>query len=119
MAGRGELEQAVMHILWDRPEGATAREVLSAMPSRDLALTTIMTVLGRLGKKGLVSRNESVRPHRYHAVTSREDYIAGTMLEALGQAPDRQAVLTRFLGSVSDTDPDLVRNLLRRSAPRA
>lgn len=119
MAGRGELEQAVMHVLWDNADGVTAREVMSAMPARALALTTIMTVLGRLCQKGLALRDETLRPHRYHATTTREDYVAEAMLEALGQAPDREAALTRFLGSVSDSDSDFLQRLLRRTPRRA
>lgn len=119
MAGRGELEQAVMQVLWDHPDGLNAREVMSAMPSRSLALTTVMTVLGRLCQKGLAVRDELARPHVYRAADSREDYIAEIMLDALGQTADREAVLTRFLGAVSDTDTDHLRKALGRRSRRA
>ena len=118
MAGRGELEQAVLQVLWDNPAGITARDVTAAMPDRELALTTVMTVLGRLCQKGLVNRDELARPHLYHASATREAYIADIMLDALGQAPDREAALTRFLGAVSATDTDHLRRALRRRPPR-
>lgn len=108
-----------MQVLWDNPDGITAREVMSAMPARALALTTIMTVLGRLCHKGLAMRDDLARPHRYRSAGSREEHIADVMLDALGQAPDRQAALTRFLGAVSDTDTAHLRTLLRGRARRA
>lgn len=118
MAGRGELEQAVMQVLWDNIDGITAREVMSAMPARALALTTVMTVLGRLCHKGLAHRDELARPHLYHAAASREAYIAEIMIDALGQTADRAAALTRFLGAVSDSDTDHLRKTLgRRGKP--
>ena len=36
----GELESAVMAVLWDAPHGATAREVLDTLPGPELAITT-------------------------------------------------------------------------------
>lgn len=114
MAGRGELEQAIMHVLWDNPAGVTARQVLSAMPDRSLALTTVMTVLGRLCRKGIAQRDELARPHLYRGTETREQHIADLMLDALGQTSDREAVLTRFLGSVSASDSEYLRNALDR-----
>jgi hypothetical protein len=36
------------------------------------------------------------------------------MLDALGQAPDRAAVLSRFLGAMSDADTHHLRRAMRR-----
>jgi predicted transcriptional regulator len=114
MAGRGELERAILRVLWANPEGITARGVVSELPGPELAMTTVLTVLDRLRRKHLVQREETARPHTYRAAVSREDYIAEIMLDALGQAPDRDAALTRFLGGVSDTDTAHLRRVLRR-----
>lgn len=114
MAGSGHLERAVLQILWDHPEGATCRDVLTSLEGRDLAVTTVLTVLDRLRRKQLASRRDDMRPHRYFATVRREDYIAEIMLDALGQAPDRGAALTRFLGGVTDTDTDHLLRALRR-----
>lgn len=118
MTARGELERTILRVLWEQPDGLTAREVTSALPGPELALTTVLTVLDRLGRKSLVSRDETTRPHTYRAAVSREDYIAEIMLEALGEAPDRPAALSRFLGRVTETDTADLRRLLRRSTPR-
>ena len=45
----GELERAVMDQLWCMPEAQTVRQVHEALSARrDLAYTTVMTVLQRL-----------------------------------------------------------------------
>ena len=113
-----------MDLLWEHQEAITAntlRDLLSQRPSgtdsaeaRPLAVTTILTVLSRLEKKGLVERERSTRPHRYCAVTSREDHTAELMLEVLGSAPDREAVLARFIGTVSAGEAETLRKLLGR-----
>ena len=121
MAGTGQLERAVLQALWDAPGPAAARDVLAALARRDpaqpeLAVTTVLTVLDRLRRKGLVRRERSGRAHLYEAAVSREDYVAGLMLEALGQAPDRGAALTRFLGAVNPADTDHLRRALSEPA---
>jgi predicted transcriptional regulator len=82
---------------------------------KDLAVTTVLTVLSRLEKKGLVERERGTRPHRYQAVSSREDHTAELMHEVLGSAPDREAVLARFIGSVTESEAETLRKLLGHS----
>jgi predicted transcriptional regulator len=117
VAGSGQLERAVLQVLWDSPAPVPARDVLTALTQRDptqreLAVTTVLTVLDRLRRKGLVHRERDGRAHRYAASVTREEYVAGLMLDALGQAPDRGAALTRFLGGVSAADTDHLRQAL-------
>ncbi len=108
----GQLERAVLDVLWSATEPLTAKDVLGALSERNLAVTTVLTVLERLGRKKLVTRDRDGRAHRYRAAISREDYVADLMLEALGQAPDRDAALTRFLGGVSTGDTEHLRREL-------
>lgn len=115
MGTLGELERSVMNALWSTSSGLTAAELRTALSDRDPALTTVHTVLTRLEKKGFVSRDRDERPHRYIALSSREDHVAELMTEVLDQAPDRQAVLARFLGAVSDSDTAFLTSLLNRS----
>lgn len=90
----------------------TARDVQDALADRDLATTTVLTVLSRLERKGLVSRERDGRAHRYRAVASREDHVAELMRDALDGAPDRGAVLARFLGSIPAAERAGLRDLL-------
>ena len=118
MASMGELERAVMAVLWDHPDGATAQQVRAALSPPELAVTTVLTVLGRLGNKNLVSRTEGGRAHRYYAARSREEFLSELMAEALGQAEDRGAVLARFVGSMDSGDAAQLRRLIGRPRRR-
>lgn len=128
MATLGELERTVMNLLWESGAAVTAntlRDELAAhtdggddeqSPDRsnrkELAVTTILTVLSRLEKKGLVERERNIRPHRYRALTTRADHTAELMHEVLGTVQDREAVLTRFIGSVNASEANTLRRLL-------
>lgn len=116
MANLGQLERAVMQALWDAGEPRSAYDLLPGLTAAEsgdpLAATTVLTVLGRLEKKGFVTADRRARPHRYAPTASRADHVAELMHEVLGDAADRHAVLERFVGGVSADDADLLRRLL-------
>lgn len=95
-----------MEILWAAQRALTARDVQDELSHRELATTTVLTVLSRLERKGLVSRERDGRAHRYRSVASREDHIAELMRDALDAASDRGAALARFLGSIPAAERD-------------
>lgn len=109
----GDLERAIMELLWERGQPATVREVLRELSAeRDLAHTTVMTVLDRLDRKGLVHRERVGRAWQYQPAASRETYIAELMLTALELTGDRDAALTHFAQSVSGEEAEVLRSAL-------
>jgi predicted transcriptional regulator len=108
----GELERAIMDVLWESPAPMTVRQVGSRLTERDLAHTTVMTVLDRLAKKGFVRRQRAGRAWLYRPAESREAYVAELMLTALDQTGDRQAALTRFARSVTESEAQALRAAL-------
>lgn len=100
----GELERAVMDVLWDHGRPAAVREVVVALAERDPAYTTVMTVLDRLAKKGFVDRERDGRAWRYTAAATREAYVSRLMLDALAMTGDRDAALAHFAHSVSSPE---------------
>ncbi|WBB77523.1 BlaI/MecI/CopY family transcriptional regulator [Micromonospora sp. WMMD882] len=121
MTRLGELERAVMDVLWDGPvdrRGVTVREVADALDGRELAYTTVMTVLDRLAGKGMVEREREGRAWRYRPAASREAHIAQLMLDALDLGGSRDAALVRFARSVTGTEADVLRAALSAEAGR-
>ena len=103
--GLGDLEQEVMQQLWDDGEPLTVRQVHERLSRRrELAYTTVMTVLDRLAKKGLVEQERDGRAYLYRPVQTREEMTAGLMLDALSGTPDRDAALAYFVGQLSPDD---------------
>lgn len=111
----GDLERAVMDVLWERGEPLTVREVGRTLANRDLAHTTVMTVLDRLAKKGIVERTREGRAWRYCPAESREGYVSELMRDALGQTGNRDAALAAFVQSMSDSEAEALRRALEES----
>ncbi|GII93363.1 BlaI/MecI/CopY family transcriptional regulator [Sinosporangium siamense] len=112
MKGLGELERSIMDILWAQNSPVTAREVGRLIEGRDLAPTTVMTVLDRLTRKGFLIRTRDGRAWRYQSAGTRDTYVAELMLEALGMTGDRDAALTRFAQAVSGSEAEILRKAL-------
>ena len=114
MARLGDLERQVMEILWaNAGSEVTGRQVAGRLPGH--AYTTVLTVLGRLERKGLVRRERGDTTHRYSAVDSREAYVAELMHEALEVTFDRDAALVRFAQSVSGKEAKVLLRALEGS----
>jgi predicted transcriptional regulator len=103
MARFGELEAAIMDVVWAAEAPVRVREVADQLNrDRPLAFNTVQTVMENLYRKGWLSRHRSGRAYWYVPVRSREDYVAGLMSEALAVARDPAATLMRLVG---DLDP--------------
>lgn len=102
-----------MNILWAQDAPLTAREVGRLIADRDLAPTTVMTVLDRLTRKGFLTRSRDGRAWRYRPAASRDAYVAELMLEALDLTGDRTAALTRFAQAVSEEEAKVLRQVLQ------
>lgn len=101
-----------MDVLWAQDTPLTAREVGRLIADRDLAPTTVMTVLDRLTRKGFLTRTRDGRAWRYRPAASRDAYVAELMLEALDLTGDRTAALTRFAQAVSGEEAEVLRQVL-------
>jgi predicted transcriptional regulator len=105
-----------MDQLWSAPEPQTVRQVHEALCAhRDLAYTTVMTVLQRLAKKNLVLQQRGDRAHRYVPAHGRDELVAGLMVDALEQASDsggRRAALVHFVERVGADEADALRRAL-------
>jgi len=116
LTGLGDLERAVMDHLWGSDQPQTVRQVHQALCARrELAYTTVMTVLQRLARKDLVAQIRDDRAHRYAATHGRDDLVAGLMVDALAQAADsgdRRAALVNFVERVGAEEADALRRAL-------
>ena len=107
----GALEQDVLRQVWSKPEGITPGEVLEGLDA-DLAYTTVMTILTRLWKKGLVDRTQRGRAYAYLPAVSEAELAATRMRETLSRTADREATLSRFVDSLSRRDEAALRRIL-------
>ena len=71
----GELEAVIMACLWDRGQ-ATVSEVYKALATqREIAYTTVKTIMERLAEKGYLRCDSRQRAYVYTPTQRREDFV--------------------------------------------
>ncbi|MET9071396.1 BlaI/MecI/CopY family transcriptional regulator [Streptomyces sp. NPDC004232] len=115
-----------------RPNGALEAEILSALQAAhgDLtagevrarltggfAYTTVVTALSRLHGKGLLRRSRRGRAYAYAPLDDEPGLAARRLHQLLADEPDREAVLSRFVTTMSPDDEQLLRRLLGPELP--
>lgn len=92
------LELEIMSVLWETGP-ANVQTVQAALTARDLAYTTVQTMLNVLHRKGKVKRTLNNRAYTYQPLVSRQKAVT----QAVGE------MLDRFFGGSADS---LVLNLV-------
>jgi predicted transcriptional regulator len=113
---RGGLEHETLAVLALNGAAMTPAEVRDAL-DQDLAYTTVMTVLSRLHAKQRVTRHRAGRGFAYVAIVDDAEVTARQMQRLLDARDDRAAVLSRFVGALSDDDERLLTELLAHTDP--
>jgi len=115
----GELEAKIMAVLWRQRSASTVREVLGRLADqRPLAYTTVMTVMDRLTRKGLLRRRNRGRAFEYEPAVSEGQYTASLMHELLARSADRTAALAHFVAGMRKRDEGELLRLASEAARR-
>lgn len=96
---------------WNRP--ATVREVYDDLRAhRQVAYTTVLTVMDNLYKKDVLDRELSGRAYLYRPTRTREEHVADLLEDALASSHDRTAALLGFVERLSPDEIAELRNAL-------
>ena len=117
MRSFGELENEIMRAVWRADAPVTGHEIADEIrQSRELAYTTIITVVERLRIKGVLTRFRDGRSYRYEAKLSSEEYAALLMGQVLSDAQNPSGALLRFAGDLDPAEAAALRAALDAAA---
>lgn len=109
----GQLEAVVMARVWSADAPVLVREVLGDLQrERDIAYTTVMTVMDNLHRKGVLTREREGRAYRYRAARSCEEHSADLMEEVFATSGDKAATLMHFVQHIDEGEVEALRKLL-------
>jgi predicted transcriptional regulator len=111
----GDLEADIMEIVWKKGE-VTVRSVFQILKDdRELAYTTVMTVMSRLADKGLLRKIKEGAAFVYKATSTRDEFTQSTLKKILNELLQDFAApaISQFIDSVEDVDPDKMEELAR------
>ncbi len=109
----GELETAIMDVVWAGDRAYLVREVRERLSyNRPVAYTTVMTVMNILHGKGVLCREKHGRAWRYWPVESREEHDARLMSEVLRSGGDQRITMLRFVERVNEEERESLRSAM-------
>lgn len=105
----GPLEMRVMEVLWDK-QAATVQDVVNELnDEKKYAYTTIMTILTRLTRKGMLIRIKEGRMYRYRPRYTKEEWAKKVTSQAVeGLLSDYgELAIAQFVDTVGSTPEQL------------
>lgn len=115
----GDLEAAVLDVLWTHGELSTPAVYDAVGVPRGLAYTTILTVLQRLATKGLLVRRGGGRSHLYAPALTREQFAERRGVSLAAALADIGAAgVGAFLDEMHRLDPKVVAQLRKQLGTR-
>jgi predicted transcriptional regulator len=101
----GDLEADVMEVIWARGR-ATVHDVQKRLSAadRELAYTTVMTVMSRLAGKGLLEKQKEGAAYVYVPVATKEEFTRRTVGTVLRELLDdfTAPAMSQFVDLVGD-----------------
>jgi len=112
----GSLESEIMEVIWQKDCEVCVRDVLDTLTvRRDLAYTTVMTIMGRLAAKKLLQKRKVGNAFFFNPALTREEFtgqMVGGMIDDL-LADFSDAALTHFVRRVEEKDRAVLDKLER------
>lgn len=114
----GDLQLAIMRVLWESGEASAAQVHRSLYPTRALAPTTIATMLSKMERKGVVTHRQEGRQFLYRHLVAEGDVnrtMVGDLVDRLF-AGDAMELVNHLLVE-GDIDLDELEELKRSLEP--
>lgn len=112
----GKLEMLIMQIVWEKKE-ATVQQVRDAIASqRDLAYSTILTMMRKMEKKGLLDHRTEDRKYIYRPIVQKHDVERSMLRDLLNTVFDGS--YRQFINSFvehEDLSPEELIDLVRKA----
>jgi BlaI family transcriptional regulator, penicillinase repressor len=107
-SGLGARQDAVLEVLWQDGE-STVRQVAERLRAQgaDVAYTTVLTLMTRLARRGLLVRRRHGRADLYRVAVERDQLGAALLREAVGRLLEAhgEAALAAFADRLREGDP--------------
>ena len=115
----GDLQLAILDVLWERGEALASEVYRALLPTRGLAPTTIATMLRKMEDRGLVVHRNEGRSFVYRPALERDDVhrsMVGDLVERLF-AGDPRELVNHLLseGELALDDLDAIRRRITRA----
>lgn len=112
----GELETEIMEIVWYQKGAVTVKDITDILEKRrQIAYTTVMTIMSRLVDKGVLTRHLNGTSYLYRPKITKDQFVAKAVHGIFSSAVSTLGaeVLTHFVKEINKVSPQKRRELLK------
>ncbi|MDW7650903.1 MAG: BlaI/MecI/CopY family transcriptional regulator [Bacillota bacterium] len=110
----GNLESDIMDIIWQKDCEVCVRDVFEELVSRrEIAYTTVMTIMGRLSEKKILNKRKEGNTSYFLPVMTRDEFtrnVVGNVVDSLLE-DFAEATLSHFISRVRRDDRETIEKL--------
>ena len=113
----GSLELQVMEFMWQTGEATVKQVVQTINRRRPIAYTTVMTVMGHLVDKELLSRTMEGKRYHYQISRSRDEFLLDSSRSLIHTLVDDfgDLAIAQFLGEIDNVEGSRLEELRSRA----
>lgn len=112
----GPLERKVMEIIWQQKQATVYSVVSQLSKEKELAYTTVMTVMARLAKKKILQRKKDGKTYVYTATQTKEKFIHQLVKNTIARMVDSfgETAAVAFLDETKNLSAENTDRLLKK-----
>ncbi len=112
----GSLELQIMEFMWQTGEATVQQVVQTINRRRPIAYTTVMTVMGHLVDKELLSSTMEGKRYRYQIARSRDEFLLDSSRSMIHTLVDDfgDLAIAQFLGEIDNIEGSKLKELRSR-----
>lgn len=109
----GQLEAEVMHFMWELDTATVQRVVRLISYRRVIAYTTVMTVMGHLVDKGLLTRTSDGKRYNYKVAQTRAEFLAKAVQQRISRLLNEfgDAAIASFVSEIAKSKPEKLQEI--------
>jgi predicted transcriptional regulator len=114
--GLGPLEHQIMDIVWEQKTATVYSVVDKICKEKQLAYTTVMTVMSRLAKKGILQREKKGKTFVYSPIESKDKFIHQLVQNTISKMVDMfgEDALVAFVDETKNISIDNKKKLIAK-----
>lgn len=110
----GNLESEIMELIWRKDVEVTVRDIFEELClKREIAYTTVMTIMGRLAEKKILKKRKKGNTSYFIPAMSREEFttsVVGNVVDSLLE-DFAEATFAHFASRVKGSDQEKINKL--------
>ena len=116
----GDLQFAIMTILWSQKQASASQVHAALLPERNLAITTIKTMLRKMEDRNLVSHTTQGRQFIYKPLIAESDVRESMLTDLIHRMfSGNSAALVNHLLDEGEINPDEIEQLKSKIAQKS